>query len=246
MKNHRHLRNSPLLRFGVFALLAILFVPLIPALASKATVGAVALAGLPMIGALRMEEAKDPAAPEGGGAGGEKQPTRAEALAALNDPTLTIGAKIKMCGKILSGEDPQNQLASAQEKLKTAEATLATRDTELKQARADLDTAKKQITALKTDLTVADEARVAAESKNKELLAKEQSTEKRAEQKTKEKLGSLGFNSNDLPPASDKKSADESLDGLRAQMKEEKDPLSRGKIAKRIRDLEAKALAGVN
>lgn len=248
MKNHRHLKNSTLLRFSLFAVLILFCAPLIIAASTTKGAGALLCAGLPLMGALRMEEAKDPGSDKTGleGGSGEKQMTRAEALAALNDPTLTLGAKIKMCMKILSGEDPQNQLAAAQEKLKTAEATLATRDSELKQARADLETARKQITALETDLSASEEARTAAETKNKELAAKEQSLEQRAEQKKKEKLEGLGFNSTELPPASDKKSAEEAADDVRSKFKAEKDPLKKSQFAKKLRELDAKALAGVN
>lgn len=193
MKNHRHLRNSSMLRLCIFIVLGLCLIPLLPALATPHGLGGICAASLFGMVPLRlMEKADDPAAPDAVGVG--------DAIKAIEDKTMTVGQRLDVAYKALKGVDPTGQLAQVKNDLDKATADLKSRDEEISKLKADLEKSQKQVAALEADVKQHDEDRAKAEKESADLRAKEQDLDKRAEAKSKERLKSLGFNSSQLPP----------------------------------------------
>ena len=145
----------------------------------------------------------------------------------------------------LRGIDPTGQLANVTKERDDALATLKIREGELAKAKEDLSVSAKEIAALKKDVEEAQATAATAEKTVADLQAKEQNIEKRASEKSKEGLRSLGFPASNLPSPSTTTTGS-TLEDLRVEFKAETDPLKKGKLAARIRELEAKAAAPLN
>jgi hypothetical protein len=201
MKNHRRLKNSPLLKFAIFAVLGLCLIPLLPAAVTPHGLGSIAAAGMIGIPMMKMEEASDPANPDAIGI--------PDAIKAIEDKTMPMAQRLTVAVKALQGVDPTGQLATLKTDFDKAKTDLSARDSEITQLKADLDAAQKQITALEADVKSADESRALAEKKTADLEAKEQDITKRADSLAKEKMRTLGFNSTDLPPQNPEHQADD-------------------------------------
>lgn len=233
MKNHRRLRNSKLLRFSILIVLSVLCVPLV--LSASTSPGALALAGLPLLGALRMEEAKDPAAPDAVGI--------PDAIKAIEDKTLPMSQRLGVALKALQGVDPTGQLADIKGKLKIADESITAKDGEITNLKSEIANLKAQITALQTDVKNHDDERAKAEKKASDLEAKEQDLDKRAEAKAREKVAALGFPASKLPKADDKLNGDDARKDLLAQLEKAATPEARGLIVAKLRQLRDDAVA---
>jgi hypothetical protein len=192
MKNHRRLKNSPLLKFAIFAVLGLCLIPLLPAAVTPHGLGSIAAAGMIGIPMMKMEQASDPANPDAIGI--------PDAIKAIEDKTMPMAQRLTVAVKALQGVDPTGQLATVKADLDTAKTDLTTRDAEITKLKADLDLANQRITALESDVASADQARADAEKTSADLQAKEKDVAKRADALAKEKIAALGFNSNQLPP----------------------------------------------
>jgi vacuolar-type H+-ATPase subunit I/STV1 len=193
--NKRHLssfRRSPLGKFACLAVLAFMLVLVALFAAPAFKSGSLALACLAPVAFLRKEASEEG---EGGG-GGEKTPTAAEALAAVEDPTMTMSQRLKVAAQALRGIDPTNQLAALQSQLQTAKESLAAKETELAGVQAELGTTKQRVAALEGDVKT-------LEQSNADLQAKEQDLEKRAAEKAKEQVRSVGIKAAKLPKSTD-------------------------------------------
>jgi hypothetical protein len=235
MKNHRHLKNSKVLRFAIFVVLGLCLIPLIGSAVTPTGSGALACAGLPMLASFRMEEADDPANPDAIGVG--------DAIKAIEDKTMPVSQRLGVALKALQGVDPTGQLATIKAELEKAKQGLESKDADFTKIKAELDAAKKQVLALEQDVKDQDAARIEAEKKLAEIEAKEKDLDKRADDKSKEKIRALGFSAKQLPPASDKITASQDLEDLRAEFSKETDALKKGQLAAKIRQLEAKSTA---
>jgi hypothetical protein len=211
--NKRHLssfRRSPLLKLLCLSVLAFTFAPVALLAAPAALSGSPVVAsmggfnpmmicagaaGLGAIAYLR-DRASDESEGGGGGGGGEKTPTAAEALAAVEDPTMTMSQRLKVAAQALRGVDPTNQLAALQSQLQAAKDSLAAKETELAGVQAELDTTKQRVAALEGDVKT-------LEQSNADLQAKEQDLEKRAAEKAKEQVRSVGIKAEKLPKSTD-------------------------------------------
>jgi hypothetical protein len=170
-------------------------------------------------------------------------PTVEEALAAAENKTLPMGQRFEMMVNSLRGIDPTGQLANVKAELVTARTDLQARDGELETLRARLAELEQQVAAREADVAAADAARVAAETRSAELESAEQDLTKRAAAMSAEKMKELGFQANELPPATPKEPAASQLDDLRAQFKSEADPEKKGKLHAQIKALEASGAA---
>jgi chromosome segregation ATPase len=155
--------------------------------------------------------------PPRGGSGGDGPPMdAAEALAKVEDRTLPIMQRLTIAANALKGIDPTNQLAALQEKLTTAQATIAARDTEITTLKADLATVRGELTARQTDVSNLEARNVELETANRDLLAKEQNLETRATAKSKESVKALGFPAKQLPAANAEHGDEKPEDKIRA------------------------------
>lgn len=241
MKNHRRLRNSPLLRLAIFAVLGLCLIPLLPSLATSHGAGGLAAAGLCGFTSLRFDAATDPANPDAVGI--------PDAIKAIEDKTLPMSQRLTVALKALQGVDPTGQLKDVKTQLDQAKTDLAARDAEITRLQTEAETMKKQITALETDAKTADTARALAEKEAAELRAKEQDLDKRAESKAKEKVAALGFPAPQLPKADEKitgASADEEIEALNKRASESKDPAEKGRLAQQAWDLMVKRSSSLN
>ena len=194
-----------LLQVVSICILALMCAPM--AIAAMSTAPAVApgsgslltFASLGMGGMILRAPAED--GTEGGGAEGGKPVAIADAITALEDKTLPMSQRLGVAVQALRGIDPTGQLATIKTELETARSNLTARDTEITDLKAQITALKSQLSAREADVKTADEARAAAEKKAADLEAKEQDLNKRAEAKSKEKLGALGIKSTELPNA---------------------------------------------
>lgn len=237
----KHLPRSSLFRFACFAILALLLLPLALAAASSFTVSppGFGLAAASIFGITSIT-LREQASEEGAGGGGGTVPTPAEALQTIEDRTMPMSQRLTVAANALKGIDPTNQLAALKAELNQARSDLKASGEQITKLKAELETAQKQITALEADAAEHEKALAAAEKEAADLRAKEQDIDKRANSKSKERLGALGFPSSQAPAASDKPTAADALEDLRASFKAETDPAKKSKLAKQIRALEAK------
>lgn len=135
---------------------------------------------------------------EGGGKGEDAMDPK-EALAKVEDKTLPMGQRLAVAVQALKGIDPTNQLADVKKEVTTLKADLATKTTELQAAQNELASVKKELAAREVDIKALETSNAALETQKAELEAKEKDVEKRADAKAKEKVASLGFQSNKLP-----------------------------------------------
>lgn len=211
MKNHRHLKNSKVLRIATLIVLALCIIPLIGASASPTGAAGLLCAGLPMIGAIRMEEASDPANTDATGI--------PDAIRAIEDNTMPMKQRLGVALKALQGVDPTGQLTTIKAELDKANLDLKAKALEFTNVSAELETAKKQIAALQKDVEDNDAARIDAERKLKEVEAKDKDIDKRAQQQANEKVAALGFPSAKLPVADAKAASGTYEEALEAYSK---------------------------
>lgn len=141
---------------------------------------------------------------EGGGGGQAEAMDPQEALKQVEDKTLPMSQRLSVAVKALSGIDPTKQLADMQAKLTAAESDVKAKDAEIARLTNELATVNQQLKAKETDVEALEQANAKLEGEMKDLKAKEQDLEKRAEAKSKEKVASLGFPASKLPAATDK------------------------------------------
>ena len=157
---------------------------------------------------------------------------------------MPLAQRIRAAGGILAKGDAHIAgLNTRISELVTSNAGLTTENTDLK---SRLEAAEAKVTKLETEAKDVADAMAAVELEAKQLREQEKDLSKRAVAKAKEKLGELGFQSSKLPAASDKISAEDHLADLKAQFKAEADPVKKGKLAKQLREAEAKAKAAQN
>ena len=188
-------------------------------------------------------------APTGGG-GTSPSPTTApsaealklaEEFAAADPAKMTIAQRIAAAGGILAKGDAH--ISTLNTRIADHEKSIAAKDKEIAELKDKLEAAEKKVTKLEAEAKEISDAMAKIETEAKELKSKEQDLDKRAEAKSKERLGAIGFPSAKAPAASDKPTAEDSLDDLRARFKAESDPMEKGKLAKQIRGMESKLAA---
>ena len=212
MKHHlSSFRRSPWLSIACILILGLMLAPvgLMAATISPGTpLASIGGFNPMMLGALGLGAAciglRAPAsdgADGGGGTSADDKLDLAAAVAQIEDKTLPISQRLGIAAKVLKGIDPTQQLAGVQSQLTDANASIVLKDAEITKLKADLATAQQSLTARETDVTQL-EAQVAALEKDKLALeAKEQDIDKRAGQKSKEHVASLGFSASKLPGA---------------------------------------------
>jgi hypothetical protein len=150
--------------------------------------------GLGAFGILR-----SPASDDGDAGGGDGKLDLAAAVAQIEDKTLPISQRLSVAVQALKGIDPTQQLASIKQHLTDANASIALKDGEITKLKAELDTAQKTLTAREKDVSELEASNAQLENEANTLRAKEQDIDKRAEQKSKEHVASLGFPASNLP-----------------------------------------------
>lgn len=191
-------RRSPWLSLGAVFIIAFMLLPIaVFALGASPSAGGelMSLASIGFLGApMMLRDAADGDAPDAGGG-----VSVTEALAKIEDRSLTITERLTIAAKALGGVDPTNQLAKVKDDLATARAEAAQSATSLSESQATITAMQAELDARNADVTTL-EARVAElEAANAKLEANEQDLSKRAEALSKEKLGALGVPSNALP-----------------------------------------------
>ncbi len=172
--------------------------------------------------------------------GGEPLDPKA-ALAKVEDNSLTMGQRLKIAASALRGIDPTGQLGAVNQKLTDVQATLSAKETELAQVQATLAGVQKELSARQADIAGLEASVVKLEAEKKDLLAKEQNLENRAEAKAKEKVASLGFDGSKLPgsqQASDKE-VPQTRAELEAAMEKATNMKERQELLKAYREREA-------
>lgn len=210
MKHHlSSFRRSPWLRIALIVILGLMFAPLGVMAATSSVATPLTSAGgfnPVMLGALGVmciglrKEASEES--DGGGGEGAKAGDKLDltaAIAKLEDKTLPISQRLGVAIQALKGIDPTQQLAGIKQQLADANATVALRDGEITKLKADLATAQQTLAAREKDVTDLEAANARLETEAKDLRAKEQDIDKRAGQKSKEHVASLGFPAAKLP-----------------------------------------------
>lgn len=223
MKHHLSaFRRSPWLSVACLLILGLMFAPVgIMAATSAPTTPLASVGGFNpmMLGALGLGAVciglRAPASEGGDGGGdGPKADDKidlAKAVAQIEDKTLPLSQRLSVAVQALKGIDPTQQLAGIQQKLTDANASITLKDGEITKLKADLATAQQTLAAREKDVTDLEAANAALETEAKDLRAKEQDIDRRAGQKSKERVASLGFPAAKLPgsePASEKSAED--------------------------------------
>lgn len=213
MKNHLSpFRRSPWLSIACLLILGLMLAPVGIMAATSAPATPLASLGFNpmMLGALGIGAVcyglQAPASDEGGGGGTgaqtEEKLDLAAAVAQIEDRTLPLSQRLGVAVRVLKGIDPTQQLAGVQQQLTDANATVALRDGEITKLKAELATAQQTVAAREKDVTELEAANAKLETEAKDLRAKEQDLEKRAGQKSKERVAALGFPAAKLPAPS--------------------------------------------
>lgn len=254
MKYHlSSFRRSPWLSVACLLILGLMFAPLGIMAATASPVTPLASVGgfnPIMIGALGVGAVcyglRKEAGEEGeGGGDGPKAEDKLDltaAIAKLEDKTLPISQRMTVALQALKGIDPTQQLAGIQQKLTDANASITLKDAEITKLKAELDTAQKTLAAREKDVSDLEASNAQLETEAKDLRAKEQDLDKRAGQKSKEHVASLGFPSSKLP-APDSKAGGDALAQARDEFVACQDPVLKGQLAAKVRELEAAAKA---
>jgi len=223
MKHHlSSFRRSPWLSVACLLILGLMLAPvgLMAATTAAATPGAhlafdpLALGALGF-GAVMLR------APAGDGEGGgdpkaEDKLDLAQAVAQIEDKTLPISQRLGIAAKVLKGIDPTQQLAGINQQLADANASITLKDAEITKLKADLATAQQTLSARDKDVTDLEASNATLEAEVKNLRGKEQDIDKRAGQKSKEHVASLGFPAAKLPGSESETQAKSDEDRIRA------------------------------
>jgi len=259
MKHHlSSFRRSPWLRIALIVILGLMFAPLgVMAATSSVATPLASVGGFnpAMIGAIGLGAVciglRKEASEEGDGGGGEG--TKAEdkldltaAIAKLEDKTLPISQRLSVAVQALKGIDPTQQLAGTKQQLTDANATIALRDGEITKLKAELETTKQTLKAREKDVSDLEASNAALETEAKDLRAKEQDIDKRAGQKSKEHVASLGFPAAKLPGPTGEKGNETPVQRALAAFQAETDTEKKGQLWQEYRREEAKAKAALN
>lgn len=166
-------------------------------------------------------------------------PKLAEEFAAADPAKMTIAQRISAAGGILAKGDAH--ISTLNTRIADHEKSIAAKDKEIAELKDKLEAAEKKVTKLEAEAKEISDAMAKIETEAKELKSKEQDLDKRAEAKSKEKLGAIGFPSSQAPAASDKATAGDEIADIRAAFKAETDPAKKGALAAKLRELQAKA-----
>lgn len=260
MKHHlSSFRRSPWLRIALIVILGLMFAPVgVMAATSSVATPLASVGGFNpvMIGALgvgamciglRKEASEE--GDGGGGGDGQKAEDKLDltaAIAKLEDKTLPISQRLSVAVQALKGIDPTQQLAGVQKQLTDAKASIALKDGEIAKLKAELDTAQKTLSAREKDVTDLEAANARLETEVKDLRAKEQDIDKRAGQKSKEHVASLGFPAAKLPGPTGEKGNETPAQRALAAFQAETDTEKKGQLWQEYRREEAKAKAAMN
>ena len=193
MKHHR----SIVTYVSVF-ILALMFAPLAMAAGpASAASPPVAGSGLLALGSLFALGSLIPS----GKAEDEETVSIEDAKKALADNTLPMMQRLKVAGLALKGVDQTGQLANVQGEYDRAMADLRTAKEENQKLTTELENLKQQLAAREKDVEAADTARIAAETKAKDLEAKETDLSKRAQALADEQMKERGVPAAKLPAA---------------------------------------------
>lgn len=142
---------------------------------------------------------------KGGGGGGtneDEKPLAPEAaLAQMENPTLTMGQRLKVAASALRGIPPAEQFTKVQADLATAQATITAKDAEIATLNAKLKTSEETLAARVADIEALDTNNVALAKRVGELEATEKDLTKRASTQAKGIVQSIGIEASSLPAA---------------------------------------------
>lgn len=244
-------RRSHWLTIACLIILGLMCAPLGLMAASTGAGTPLATGGLnmPLLGAIGIGAVgltlRSPASEDGDG-GGDGKVDLAAAVAQIEDKTLPISQRLGVAVQALKGIDPTQQLAGIQQKLTDANASITLKDAEITKLKAELDTAQKTLAARDKDVSDLEASNAQLETEAKDLRAKEQDLDKRAGQKSKEHVASLGFPSSKLPGPSGEKGNETPTERALAAFQAETDAEKKGKLWQEYRREEAKAKAAQN